>query len=76
MKTNGIKIDSLPNTSHIKATAPKILPCPFCGGTPTIDEYPYDEDLGIEYQVLCSDCGAETVIGDRCEVVRMWNARA
>lgn len=60
-----------------------MIPCPYCGGTPTLGEY--RSELGriqyLAYRVTCTSCGASTWDGytrnstklawDRKEVMRM-----
>lgn len=65
-------------------TAPKPLPCPFCGGV-DCDIY---EDGETDVCIMCGDCGAQgpaTRIGCRdeddgdidleAEAVELWNKR-
>ena len=51
-----------------------LLPCPFCGGTPTISE------LDLEYRfVMCNTCGACINNMDSMpehDCVEIWNTRA
>ena len=57
----------------------KLLPCPFCGMTPTIHAYPYSDHIRCENH----DCLVKPSIGiehDFCvhdeRIVDAWNRRA
>lgn len=54
-----------------------LLPCPFCGGSPTLHPHSADHSLGA--WVSCSSCGLEspTETGQSVAVaVRHWNTRS
>lgn len=47
---------------------PKLKPCPFCGGKPTI------EGEGDSEFICCPDCGAKVHFVDRINT-EYWNVR-
>lgn len=53
----------------------KLLPCPFCGGEPTIDRH-YIGQRKADYRIICKHCGARFFWFDRLfKAIEAWNKR-
>lgn len=52
--------------------APKLKPCPFCGGKPYLANV---QMVGCAY-VVCTDCRMQSDDGTESRVVAAWNTRA
>lgn len=55
---------------------PEILPCPFCGETPTISR-PMQVASGHRMHAYCKSCGSMSGTGANTnEAIEIWNRRA
>lgn len=50
-------------------SAPKLKPCPFCGGEP------YLHGFSINHLVMCKRCGAQSDDGSQERTIAAWNRR-
>lgn len=53
-------MESLSEDSGQTAYSSLLRPCPFCGGRPWIQYWPYPDDMGYEARVVCGDCHVST----------------
>ena len=50
----------------------ELKPCPFCGGTA---ERHATDGYGVEWYVMCKDCGCSTMARYRGKDIEAWNRR-
>ena len=61
--------------SGVPKNAEGLLPCPFCGGEPHIEEVSASRG---QFCIKCSNCWAKSVYlsyGEKWQLVRAWNTR-
>lgn len=68
-------------TPHQDSVTPELLPCPFCGGEPTLDDFntSYRPDSSPLWGVICKSRKCQGEIGffnaDRQIAIDEWNTR-